>query len=107
MELTLGRKTSFFKDFYNFTGLIKNSYLNKSKFYSGFAFFKRVKKNKLSEYFSAPFWDSNFFDKKEKFSVNLSKNASKHLKSIVWPYVAHFEEKNKFLFRFLPFHWFD
>ena len=34
-------------------------------------------KNKLSEYFSAPFWDSHFYVKKEKLSMNFPKNASK------------------------------
>ena len=45
--------------------MIKNSSLNKSKFPSGFAPFKYGKKNKLSEYFSARFWDSHFYVQKK------------------------------------------
>ena len=57
-----GQRTVFFKYLSPFTGLIKRNCLNKSKFSSRFTLFKHVKKNKLSEYFSAPFWDSYFFD---------------------------------------------
>ena len=42
-----------------FTGLIKNSCLNKSKFSTGFSPFKHGKKNTLTEYFNAH-WDSHF-----------------------------------------------
>ena len=45
-----------------FTGLIKNSCLNKSKFSSGFFPFKHGKRNKVSEFFSAHFWDRHFSD---------------------------------------------
>ena len=38
-----------------FTGLIKNSCLNKSKFSSVFTLFKYGTKKKISEYFSARF----------------------------------------------------
>ena len=55
-------------------------------------------KNKLSEYFSAPFGDSHFLDIKENFSVNFHKNASKQQRSIVLLYVAHFEEKKSFVY---------
>ena len=41
------------------------------------------KTNFLSIFFSAPFWDRHFFDKKRKYSVNFPKNASKQQKSIV------------------------
>ena len=58
--------------------------------------FKCVKINKLSEYFSAPFWESHFFDKKEKFTLNISQNASKQKTSIGCLYVAHLDEKNNF-----------
>ncbi len=44
--------------------------------------FKHVKKNKLSEYFSAPFGDSHILDQKEKFSVYFPENATKQQKSI-------------------------
>ena len=53
-ESLCGEK-QFFSYLSPLTGLIKNSYLNKSKFSSGFAPFKRGKKNKTSEYFSARF----------------------------------------------------
>ena len=62
---------------------MKKSSLNVSKFSTGFAPFKHGKKNKLSVYFSTPFWDSYFFDKKEKFSMNSYQNASKQQKGIV------------------------
>ena len=52
--------------------------------------------NKHSEYFSAPFWDSQFFDYKENISVNFPQNTSKQQTSIVFLYVAHLEEKNNF-----------
>ena len=44
---------------------------------------KYGKEKKISEYFSAPFWDSHFFWLKEKFSMNFPKNASKQQKGIV------------------------
>ena len=44
---------------------------------------KFVKKNKLSECFSAPFWESHFFDWKEKLSVNLTEKVSKQEESLV------------------------
>ena len=62
MWLSLRRKISSCLYFPHITDLIKNSCLNKSKFSSGFALFKLVKKNKLSEYFCALFWDSHFLD---------------------------------------------
>ena len=66
----------------NFTGLIKKNCSNKSKFSSGFAPFKHDKKNKLSEYFSAHIYNSHFYAKKEMFSMNLPKDASKQQKSL-------------------------
>ena len=65
------------------TSLFKNSSLNNSKFSSGFATFKHDQKNKLSEYFSPRFWDSQFYAKKEKFSMYFPKNASKQEKGLV------------------------
>ena len=50
----LGEK-QFLILFVSFTGKIKNSCLNKSKFSSRFAPLKLVKKNKLSEYFCPTF----------------------------------------------------
>ena len=47
-----------------------------------FASFKHGRKNKLTEYFSACFCDNNFYVYKEKFSMNISKNASKQQKGI-------------------------
>ena len=41
-----------------------------------------VQKN-ISEYFSARFWDSHFYDKNEKFSMNFPQNASKQQKGSV------------------------
>ena len=54
-------KNNFCKYLSPFTGLIKKSCLNKSKFYSGFAPFKHGKKNKLSEYSSARFRECHFY----------------------------------------------
>ena len=54
--------------------------------------FKLIKKNKLSEYFSAPFWDGQSFDYKEPFFVNLHENASKQEESIILMYMANFEK---------------
>ena len=48
-----------------------------------FPLFKRGKKNKLVEYFSARFRDSHFYGYKEKASLNFPKNASKQQKDIV------------------------
>ena len=62
---------------------LKNSCLNKSKFSSGFSPIKYGKKNKLSEYIIARFWDSLFYVYKEKFSMNFPKNASKQQKDIL------------------------
>ena len=53
----------------------------KSKYSKDFPLFKHVKKNKLSEFLCTHFWDSQFLDKKEKFSVIFPKNASKQQKS--------------------------
>ncbi len=39
--------------------------------------------------------------------MNFPENDSKHQKSIVYLYVAHFEEKNKLLLIFAPFYWFE
>ena len=62
MWLTLRRKTSFFKYILHFTGLIKKSFKTNPNFPQDFPLFKHVKKNKLSEYFCALFWDSHFLD---------------------------------------------
>ena len=48
-------KNCFYSQLYPFTGLFKNSCLNKSKISYEFALFKHGKKNKHSEYFSARF----------------------------------------------------
>ena len=40
-------------------------------------------RKKISVYFSARFWDSHFYDKNEKFSVNFPQNGSKQQKGIV------------------------
>ena len=58
--------------------VLPNSYFNQD-----LTLFKHVKKNQLSNSFIALFWDSRFFDEKEKFSVNLPENASQQQKSIV------------------------
>ena len=87
-------------------GFIKNSCLNKSKFFSRFTLFKHVKKNKLSECFCALFCDSHFLGKKEKFSVNLPKNVQNNRKAkfiSLWPTLR---EKTVLLI-FVPFYWFD
>ena len=54
MSLTLGRKT-FFINISPILLVCSKSWLNKSKFSSGFVLFKHVKKNIVTEYLSAPF----------------------------------------------------
>ena len=54
-------ENSFCLYLFHFTGLFQKNCLKKFKFFSGFAPFKYGKKNKLSEYFSAHFWDSHFY----------------------------------------------
>ncbi len=39
--------------------------------------------------------------------MNFHKNASKQQRSIDKLYIAHFIEKNFFIFLFVPFYWFD
>ena len=51
--------------FIPFDRFVQKSCLNKSIFSSGFASFKHGKKNKLSEYFSARFWDRLFWLKRK------------------------------------------
>ena len=58
-------KNSFCWDLSPYTGLIKKSCLNKSKFSSGFFPFKHGKKNNVSEYFSVRFWERHFMSKKK------------------------------------------
>ena len=62
---------------------MKNSGLNVSKFSSGLVPFKLGKKNKLSEFFSARFWDSCFYVYKEMFSMNFHQIDLKQQKAIV------------------------
>ena len=45
--------------------------------------FSNMLRKKNSEYFSAPFWDGQLLDYKEKFSLNIPENVSKQQKSIV------------------------
>ena len=51
--------------FIPFDRFVQKSCLNKSIFSTGFASFKHGKKNKLSEYFSARFWDRLFWLKRK------------------------------------------
>ena len=90
-------KNKYFLIFLPFKWFDKKQFFKQIQIFLRIALFKPVKKNKLSEYFSALFGESHFFDKNEKFSVNFPKNASKPQKSIVYLYVADFEE-NFFLF---------
>ena len=48
----------------------------------------------------------SLLDKKEKFSLNIPKNASKQQESIVQLYVANFGGKKQFLLIFVPFFYF-
>ena len=61
---SLCREKQFLLIFIPLTDLIKNSCLNKSKFFSGFFHFKHGKKNKLSEYFIAVSEIATFLTKK-------------------------------------------
>ena len=72
------RKSVFLKYLTPFTGLIKNNCLNISKYFSGFVPFQTCyQKNKFSEYFSAPFRESQviieipqtYFKTTEKLSL--------------------------------------
>ena len=80
MWLTLGRKTVLliFLPFYLFE---QKQLINKSKFSSGFAPFQTFWEKQISEYFSAPFWDSDIFDWKDKFSVNFPQNLQNNRKT--------------------------
>ena len=66
-----------------FNGFVRNSCLTNPKIFQVLPLFKHVKENKLSEFFSFPFWDSHLLDKKDKISVNFPKNALKQQKSKV------------------------
>ena len=61
------KKNSFCLYLSPFTGLIKNSCLNKSNFPQDLPLFKYGKKNKLSNFFGARLWDSYFYVKKKFF----------------------------------------
>ena len=61
MWLNLGRKT-FLLIFVSFYWFDEKLLFNQiKKFLQDFPLFKHGKKNKLSEYFSARFWDSHFY----------------------------------------------
>ena len=47
--------------------------------------------------YMAQFDEKHFFDPNDKFFVTFIKTASKQQKSIMYLYVAHFDEKNTFL----------
>ena len=61
----------------------KGLFTTNPNFLLDLALFKLFGKNKLSKYIWASFWDSHFFDYKEKFSVNFPEIASKTQESIV------------------------
>ena len=75
-----------------FTGLSKKVVKTNPNFPQDLTLFKLVKKNKLSEYFCAPFWDSHFWLKREVFN-ELALKTSKQQQSIVWRCVAHLRGK--------------
>ena len=79
---SLGGEIFFVNIFPQFL-VCSKSCLNKSKFSSGFASFQtRKKQTKISEYFIYRFCNSQFYAKKQKFSMNLPKNASKQHKCL-------------------------
>ena len=57
----LWEEKQFLLIFIPFYWFDQNSSLNKSKYFLDLSLFKNGKKNKLSEYFSARFWDSHFY----------------------------------------------
>ena len=82
MSLTLGRKTVFVNNCPLLLVWSKTVVYTNQKFPQDFPLFKHVKKNKLSEYFSAPLWDSLFFLLKSEllceFSQKYFKTTEKH-----------------------------
>ena len=65
-------------------------------------------KKKTFWVFQAPFWNSHFFDYKEKFSILITpKMLQNNKKSIVYLNVTLLGEKNSFYLYLSPFYWFD
>ena len=103
--LTLRKKTRFCKYFPNFSGLIKNCCLNNPNFPQDLHLSNTLKKKFLR--ISVLLSEKVSFLTNKRSSLWISqKNASKQQKSIVQLYVD-FEEKNKFLYIFPTFNWFD
>ena len=103
---TLFGEKQFLLIFIPFYWFDQKKCLNKSKFYSGFSPFKHGKKNNLFEYFSAGYWDSQFYIQKEKFSMNPPKmlqNNRKHSLAVCGSLCG----EKRFLLMFIPFNWFD
>ena len=74
--------------------------------FPGFSPFKHGKTNKLSEYFSALFWDSHFCLKREvlsEFPQKCFKTREKHSLSVCYSIIG----ENQFLLLFVTFYWFD
>ena len=102
-----GEKNSIYFLFVPFYWFDQNNCLNKSKFASGFPPFKHGKKNNLSEYFSARFWDSHFFDLKEKFSVSFPKKFFKTTEKLSLAVSDSIWGEKQFLLILIPFYRFD
>ena len=105
MWLTLWRKTVLIV-FIRFYWFDQKSCLNKSKFSTGVAPFKHGKKNKLSEYFSARFWDSHFMHKKKvlyEFPQKCFKTTERHSLAVCLSLCG----EKQFWLIFIPFNCFD
>ena len=89
------------------TDLIKKSCLNKSKFSSGFALFKYVKKKNFSVYFCALFWGIHFLANEEIFSVNFPEKFFKTIEKHSLALRGSFWGQIQVLLIFLPFTWFE
>ena len=107
MWLNLGRKTVFVNIYPLLLVWSKTFVLTNPNLSQDFTLFKHGKKNKLFEYFSARFWDSHFFDLKEKFSLNFPKNTSKQQKSMSLAVSDSIWGEKQFLLILIPFYRFD
>ena len=102
--LTLWSKKVFVNIYYLLLVWLKSNWLNKSKFSSGFPHSNMVRK-KISEYFSARFWDVTFMTKMKSslwISPKMLLNYRKAYFSTIWLTLWR-----KTFFFFYPFYWFD
>ena len=104
MWLTFWRKSIFLIiiPFYWFN---KKNWFKQIQIFPEFALFKHVKKNKLSEFFSACFWGSHFKSKKKLFLWILHKcfkTTERHSLAVCGSLCG----EKYFLLIYIPFYWF-